>query len=229
MLVPMKRVLVVDANVIIADVLRFARTGKPTALSEMIRMNGLVADVCVPPCVVEDVRDHLPEVAARKMSPEHASAVFDAHYSPFLFVETAEPSGSLIEQDLTERDVDDVPLLQLALSLNAVLLSKDRDLLDSGAAVNQWLEVVFAVQIAGSLEGGAELTIRLLLALPTWMQLAFAVAALLVWLSRGDRAARFKATTSTLMRELTAQYATSASLAQSSRIGSRLATMTLAS
>ena len=35
MLVPMKRVLVVDANVIIADVLRFARTGKPTALSEM--------------------------------------------------------------------------------------------------------------------------------------------------------------------------------------------------
>ena len=88
---------------------------------------------------------------------------------------------------------------------------------------------MFAVQVAGSLEGGAELTIRLLLALPTWMQLAFAVAALLVWLGRGDRAARFKATTSTLMRELTAQYATSASLAQSSRIGSRLATMTLAS
>lgn len=70
MLVPMKRVLVVDANVIITDVLRFARTGKPTALSEMIRRNGLVADVCVPPCVIEDVREHLPKVASRKMSPE---------------------------------------------------------------------------------------------------------------------------------------------------------------
>ena len=226
MLVPMRRVLVVDANVIITDVLRFARTGKPTALSEMIRTNGLVADVYVPPCVIEDVQDHLPEVAARKMSPEHASAVFDAHYSPFLFVDTAEPSGTTVERDLVERDIDDVALLRLALSLNAVLLSKDRDLLDSGAAIGEWLEVVFAVQVAGALEGGAEVTARLLFALPTWIQLAVAVAALLLWLSRGDRAIRFKSSASTLMRELSAQYASSANVARSSQIGSRLATMT---
>lgn len=218
----MKRSLVVDANVLISDVLRFTRTGVPTALSQLIRVNGTLADVYVPPSVIDDVNDHLGEVAARKMDADSANAVFHKHYSPFLFIETSASSGTAIERDLASRDSDDVPLLRLALSLDAVLLSKDRDLLDSGAAVSEWLDVVFAITTVGSIEGGLEVLMNLLLALPAPVQLALAAATVLLGLSRGHRSSRFRAGASAVAQEVLSQYRHSANIARTSRIGSRI-------
>ena len=219
----MNRVLVVDANVLISDVVRFARTGRPTALSRMIGANGAVADVCVPPSVIEEVREHLPEVARRKVRPEEASAMFDSRYAPFLFVEESAPTGTEVETALALRDADDVAVLALALSLNAVLLSKDRDLVDSGGAVGDWLDVVLAIQLTGSVEGLVGVGVQLFVELPTFVQIVMAAATLYLTVSSGPRAARLKESVAAVSYQLATRYAASSALALSSRINSRLA------
>jgi len=137
--------VVVDANALIEDVLWRARTGY-SALTILAEQK--LVSVVAPPHVVAEVREHLPEIAARKGCAV-AIEVFEAVHLPI--VRCVDLPGELPSdarvRGVAMRDADDAPLEHLATLLApAVVLTRDRHLTREGFGQGDWLTTMLLVR-----------------------------------------------------------------------------------
>ncbi len=146
--------LVVDANFFLSDVCYRREEADGTALRRVLA-TGVVC-VAATPEVYSEVDEHLPRVAiGRGLDPTVASARWQSLYRPQI---TNLPGSGLRPEEpeddsltaLKTRDPDDVPTASLALGQHsAVIVTRDRDLIDLGLAPDNPLDVVFAAERAG--------------------------------------------------------------------------------
>jgi predicted nucleic acid-binding protein len=145
------RPVVVDAHILISDVLRWARDGW-TMLTALAQMRAIVL---VTPSHIEDkVLEHLPRVAESVANPIDADVVmevWDSIYCELVrFVEL--PGWTLDAQyttavawlaDVAQADPEDAPAIYLAALLDSsILLSRDHDHTDYGYGADDWLAVL---------------------------------------------------------------------------------------
>lgn len=133
---------VLDANVIIQDVSRYARTSSPTGLLIAARI-GLVRFFCST-SVRDEVLEHLPRVAARHgATSDGAMTAWRQQYAPLITIlDPAELVLLSAKAELVQHvDQDDVPTAQIidAIRPHAVL-SEDRHLAPYHPAGSEWTQ-----------------------------------------------------------------------------------------
>ncbi len=157
--------LVVDANILIRDACHRSEDPRGSALRRVIGDGHLA--VCVTPEVISEVEAHLPRVASRRgRDPGTALALWHDDYRPRIAIRTERPAHSECADPritaLAVRDSDDVPTAELALALRcAAIISDDLDLVETGLAHEEWLDVIFAAERTGQVLLAIEIGLEL--------------------------------------------------------------------
>jgi len=149
------RPLVVDSDVLMRNVVREVRPGRPpTKFLNHIRMGTVRAFVA--PHQVHEVRRHLRRVAADVgVDPESARRMFENVYLPMLWQvdTTGLPSNDPLVVEVAEADGADVETAKLAVLLGVRVLTANKDHFRQVAIVNEWLTVMAAYADAGVFDG----------------------------------------------------------------------------
>jgi predicted nucleic acid-binding protein len=144
--------VVVDANVLIEDVLRYARTGASTLtfLGEQE-----VAVLLAPTHIGAKVRQHLPRVAAQTDCPlDKALEAWEGVHARLLRLVDLPPSiTDERAMVVASKDPEDGPLAQLAaLVAPAVVLTRDKHLTRAGIGQADWLSTVLVLSELARIE-----------------------------------------------------------------------------
>lgn len=138
---------VVDTNVVMLDVLRYAEHGH-TALRVATQIGALKTYASIH--VIDEVYEHLPELAKRRRVPR-AIAAWKAYSEGIAFVEVPEtlpPDPRVIA--LAQADADDVPTGILVSTLApCISLSQDPHVVDAGLASPEWLRLALSSRDIG--------------------------------------------------------------------------------
>lgn len=131
--------VVLDANVIIKDVIRYARKKEPTGILLAARI-GFVRFFCTTE-VRAEVLEHLPEVASRHTVSDEAMRAWQKHYAPL--ITALDPSGiqalSAKAVLVLYNDPDDLPTAQIIDEIRPhAVLSEDRHLSPYSPAGKDW-------------------------------------------------------------------------------------------
>lgn len=137
--------VVLDANVIIRDVLRYLRTGRPTGILLAARI-GFIRFFCSTD-VHAEVLEHLGGVASRHGTSDEAMEAWRRQYAPlFTFLD---PSGIDVLSTRALRvgqiDPEDVPTAKVTDLVRAhTVLSEDHSLSSYGSAGRNWTQLAVA-------------------------------------------------------------------------------------
>ncbi|PKN82933.1 MAG: hypothetical protein CVU47_01180 [Chloroflexi bacterium HGW-Chloroflexi-9] len=158
--------MVVDTNVLLQDVLRTVRTGRPTCLQQLATLGAI--RVFAADHVHEEVLEHLPRRADQLgLGTGAALDVWRGDYLPtisWVNVGGVPATNELLAQ-IAARDADDVGTATLALLLGTKALSEDNDLVAFEVATGlAWLGPLLAVRTQSSNEMLGMLSVELALA-----------------------------------------------------------------
>jgi predicted nucleic acid-binding protein len=133
---------VVDTNVILRDVLRFARE-RHTALSLATQVGAVKAFAAIH--VMDEVAEHLPELAKRQQVT-NATEAWKTYSKNISFVELpTEPIFDRRVAQVQREDEDGLPTAILVATLApCIALSEDRHLTDAGLASPEWLKLALS-------------------------------------------------------------------------------------
>ncbi len=133
---------VVDTNVIMRDVLRFARKSH-TALSLATQVGAIKTFAAVH--VMDEVAEHLPKLAERQRVT-NAMEAWKTYSKNICFVElSTEPTIDGRVAQVAREDKDDLPTAILVVTLApCISLSEDPHLTDAGLASPDWLKLALS-------------------------------------------------------------------------------------
>lgn len=127
--------IVVDANIILSDLIWLAKRTNPTATTELMecaRAGTIV--IYIARSVFDEINEHITTIATKRKIPEETLRKEWKEYRKFVKVRT--PPKRHVDQFINGQDPDDAPTLALQKMLRADgILTKDSDIVAMGGLV----------------------------------------------------------------------------------------------